>query len=248
LQRVIALSGDDIAIYGTCEGVVMPDVTFLPSAAGEAGMESTSQTLSVEIKPKFGGLPTCDTISSRDRPLKHRNSRYMLHQLYKTSQGKISEPSNYSPLDLFSGESSRMEAALHALFEHPQNNLALFLNGKRLLSDRHTTWCELVAAGVFSTEGGSSANVSGPCEKDLVAVLRSILGQEEVLRRLLRAQMMCPYDIDGVHFLHLLLLHGQSSKALTREEEDHDTCGQRTEALARLASLPRDEALAVLRS
>jgi hypothetical protein len=42
-------------------------------------------------------------------------------------QGKIQRLSAYNPLDLFSGSPQRMEAALAALFEEPQNNLRLFL-------------------------------------------------------------------------------------------------------------------------
>jgi hypothetical protein len=44
-------------------------------------------------------------------------------------QGKIQRLSAYNPLDLFSGSPQRMEAALAALFEEPQNNLRLFLGG-----------------------------------------------------------------------------------------------------------------------
>ena len=43
-------------------------------------------------------------------------------------QGKVKRLSNYNPLDLFSGEVQKVEAALAALFEEPQNNLQLFLD------------------------------------------------------------------------------------------------------------------------
>lgn len=128
-----------------------------------------------------------------------------------------------------------MEAALHALFEHPQNNLTLFLNGRRLPSHRGTNSYEEVL-------GSTNARPS----EGLIAVLRSILQQEEVLQRLLGAQMMCPYDIEGVYVLYLHLLHGSST--MPREDDDHDIYRQREKAIARLVSLPRAESLAVLRS
>ena len=40
-------------------------------------------------------------------------------------QGKITAQSAYSPLDLFSGDESRMRKALQCLMHNPQNNLAV---------------------------------------------------------------------------------------------------------------------------
>ncbi len=46
-------------------------------------------------------------------------------------QGKISACSAYDPCDLFSGDPARLRCALSALLQQPQNNLLLFVDGRR---------------------------------------------------------------------------------------------------------------------
>lgn len=52
--------------------------------------------------------------------------------LCKTShlQGAIKVTSSYDPLDLYSGDTGRMQRALLELLATPQNNLRLFVDGK----------------------------------------------------------------------------------------------------------------------
>ena len=51
---------------------------------------------------------------------------------FHLKQGRIKRLSTYNPLDLFSGDPLRMEIALAALLDNPQNNLRLFLDGARV--------------------------------------------------------------------------------------------------------------------
>ena len=53
-------------------------------------------------------------------------------------QGKITAQSAYSPLDLFSGDESRMRKALQCLMHNPQNNLAVH-SSKRGIAQVPTT-------------------------------------------------------------------------------------------------------------
>jgi len=83
----------------------------------------------LEIKPKCGFITRCATVRPEHRSLKHSRSRYALHQLLKLQQQQIESSSGYDPVDLFSGDAARMQAALAALCESPQNNLVAFVDG-----------------------------------------------------------------------------------------------------------------------
>eukprot|EP00210_Caulerpa_lentillifera_P002937 g2804.t1 len=76
-------------------------------------------TLCLEIKPKCGFLPTCHTIHPENE-IKKKATRFALQQYLKLKQKKINEMSKYCPLDLFSGDSGQMEAALKDLLQTPQ--------------------------------------------------------------------------------------------------------------------------------
>lgn len=47
-------------------------------------------------------------------------------------QGRATGVCLYEPLDLFSGDATRMRKALQALLDDPRSNLALYANGQRL--------------------------------------------------------------------------------------------------------------------
>ncbi|GIM04603.1 hypothetical protein Vretimale_9149 [Volvox reticuliferus] len=73
--------------------------------------------------------------------------RFMLHMLYK--HVKHGMPiSLYNPLDLFSGELERMEAALRSLIKSPSNNLIVFRDGIRIYG----------ATNVKAVNGGDEAH------------------------------------------------------------------------------------------
>lgn len=113
-----------------------------------------SQGLVFEIKPKCGYLPSAGTT---DNPVKTHYSRYKIHKILKAAeceQGrgrssyrvpKISYAeweACYDPLDLFSGDSDRVQkaaAALVADWRAGGNNLRIFHNGKALCPDSELT-------------------------------------------------------------------------------------------------------------
>ena len=59
-----------------------------------------------------------------------------MHQKLKLASGKILSMSGYCPTDLFSGDEECMEFALAALFQNPQNNLKIFLDGAPVFNEQ----------------------------------------------------------------------------------------------------------------
>ena len=60
-----------------------------------------------------------------------------LKQYAKLYKGEIDSISRYCPLDLFSGDETRMKDAIFDLFERPHNRFKIFKNG-RMLYTEHT--------------------------------------------------------------------------------------------------------------
>ncbi|KAF7337935.1 Inositol-pentakisphosphate 2-kinase [Mycena venus] len=96
------------------------------------------QGIAVEIKPKWGFLPSPTYLSDSTRPIKTRTCRFCMHSHLKAQQGeKVS--SGYCPLDLFSGDETRMKAALNSLWDAwsdsdgTTNNFKVFISGKKIL-------------------------------------------------------------------------------------------------------------------
>lgn len=113
---------------------VHPDYTYLPPILsqcnyknGEINQETLGSTYCVEIKPKQGWVYPADR--------RHPKCTYCLNQYLKIKKKRVLRLSKYCPLDLFSGERSRMKRALRNLLITPQNNLKIFQNGKLIYSD-----------------------------------------------------------------------------------------------------------------
>ena len=108
----------------TPHALLMRDQCFLTN------YDAKYPIIAVEIKPKNGFFN------------QHFNSQlcnFCVKQNYLSKTGKDGGlKSIYCPLDLFSGNLTRMESALESLMDIPKNNLRLFMNGA-LLHDENST-------------------------------------------------------------------------------------------------------------
>ncbi|XP_041774764.1 inositol-pentakisphosphate 2-kinase [Anopheles merus] len=139
------------------DGILYPDVAFLPKWLYPARVRDLSQdskisstpttthyqTYCVEIKPKQGWLAYefCDNIPLPPEPLSNgggdlRKCRYCLHQYLKLQKKSIAKISKYCPLDLYSGKPVRVLQAVKGLIGAPQNNFKILKNGKVVYDDK----------------------------------------------------------------------------------------------------------------
>eukprot|EP01062_Namystynia_karyoxenos_P045736 TRINITY_DN34069_c0_g1_i2.p1 TRINITY_DN34069_c0_g1~~TRINITY_DN34069_c0_g1_i2.p1 ORF type:complete len:900 (+),score=238.61 TRINITY_DN34069_c0_g1_i2:121-2700(+) len=136
----------------------------------------------VELKPKMGCLwPQCEVwaggrsaehwIGDVD-PLKQHCSRYCMQQVMKFEGRHVGLVTDYDPTDLFSGDSPRVYSAVRALFDVPQNNMALLRQGAK------------VAVG----------ELPGAERDRLAQAVVGALESSGVLPALLRAQTVTPVD------------------------------------------------------
>ncbi|KAJ2449936.1 hypothetical protein EV183_004595 [Coemansia sp. RSA 2336] len=148
-------------------GVLMPNML-------KPGNESA---VTVELKPKWGYLPTSSHICAANE-VKRRVCRYCMHQ-YLKHQGRGSD---FCPLDLFSTSQDRIVNALDCLVQSPQNNLRVFVDGKII---------DPLDAGEV------------PQWDSLKCVLAQILLQEQFLVKLKQLQKsLDPLDIEGLYPLY----------------------------------------------
>lgn len=243
LQEIIDLDKFEAEKYGSRRAVLMPDATLLPPSPS---LPKRSPTICVELKPKAGHITRCPTVHPKHASLKHSTSRYQLHQLLKVEEGTVRQSSTYDPLDLFSGDEARMAKAVTDLMAHPQNNLALFVNGKRenLTGQEGADRLDSAADALF----GAGAEGGGVPRSRLIAALVAILRQEQVLQGIAAAQKLCEYDIEGVYRLYCHYTGQEpvaspcASVCRTYDLPPHEA------AISALLDLPRHEAIRVLRN
>ncbi|KIJ44280.1 hypothetical protein M422DRAFT_30421 [Sphaerobolus stellatus SS14] len=160
------------------------------------------QGWAVEIKPKWGFLPSSMHLSAFTLPLKTQYCRYCMHSHLKGTLGEADSP-RYCPLDLYSGDEARVRTALRSLWDMwirsmgKANNLRLFNEGKAVNPTDGETMVNLFQKlhgthQVFNLEQFCGAFVEAAFPlimKDLI----SILGR---LQRTLD-----PLDIEGLREL-----------------------------------------------
>lgn len=223
IQQLSIASG--IEIDAACPALVLPDhTTFTPAQQRAAG--AFGPCICFEIKPKFGCMPDSSCIP-RHQDIKRRVPRFLLHQMLKYAKGKVPHMSRYNPLNLFSGEPSRVSQALHALVDAPSNNLKVFVDGMLAYGGQPSANSTLNAALISS--GGAVCGrdalaavlqcffPSGraPDVTLLIALLQEVLQREGVLQRLLQLQQQDEHDIAGVIHLYrrVLATHAEASAA-----------------------------------
>lgn len=95
------------------------------------------KVLALEIKPKWGFLPSeKDVKPAEAAAIKSKNCRYCLHQHFR---GELDEDAGYCPIDLYSGDETRVRKALAGLWntwsktDGKKNNLRVNIDGKAVL-------------------------------------------------------------------------------------------------------------------
>ncbi|EFJ46985.1 hypothetical protein VOLCADRAFT_105293 [Volvox carteri f. nagariensis] len=107
-----------------------------------AAAAAVATTVATEVPAGCSGHPA--GIHASD--LRRQYPRFMLHMLHKHVTAGV-PISSYSPLDLFSGDLRRMEAALRCLIRSPSNNLTVFRDGV-------TVYGAMCMKGQASGDGG----------------------------------------------------------------------------------------------
>ncbi|KAJ7217091.1 inositol-pentakisphosphate 2-kinase [Mycena pura] len=150
-----------------------------------------SQGIAVEIKPKWGFLPSPTHLSDLTRPVKTRTCRFCMHSHLKAQQGD-SVSLDYCPLDLYSGDESRVMKALNALWDAWKesdgavNNLKVFVRGNKIDPAEQHSILDMVSGATDPKEGLTSA-------------LLPVLINTPVLRTISRLQRtLDALDIEGL--------------------------------------------------
>ncbi|KAL4590731.1 hypothetical protein LXL04_003673 [Taraxacum kok-saghyz] len=175
--------------------LLMSDHSIFPHA-----VDGEECCISVEIKPKCGFLPVSKFIREKNSA-KKRISRFKLHQILKFHQGKISQISEYDPLDLFSGSKPRVLKSIKDLFLTPQNNFRVLINGSL----------------VFGSSGGEAEDTDSQIAESFEQTLKNIIKADDgtrtakflnlvgeavynsgIMNRLLEVQKLDVFDIEGV--------------------------------------------------
>ncbi|KAG1822891.1 inositol-pentakisphosphate 2-kinase [Suillus subaureus] len=95
--------------------------------------------IAIEVKPKWGYLPTECHLSPETVALKTTTCRFCMHTSFRMKQGDIG--TTYCPLDLFSRDEMRVRKSLGALWagwyesRGSLNNLRLFVEGRMAKPD-----------------------------------------------------------------------------------------------------------------
>ncbi|KAJ3333709.1 Inositol-pentakisphosphate 2-kinase [Blyttiomyces sp. JEL0837] len=159
------------------------------SSVSNANVTRTNATVSFELKPKWGFLPSALYLSG-DSLIKSRVCRYCMHEMYKLHEGKVQQTSGFCPLDLFSGVEERMMHGLRSLFQCPQNNLKAFLNGNKI--DLR-----------LDSDLNSLTNELNLTSEQILALLTRILRQEPLLYNLRQHQMkLDPFGVEIIHSIY----------------------------------------------
>jgi len=152
-----------------------------------------ADVLAVEIKPKWGFIPNPAHLSQETAEVKMATCRFCMHARFKAEDGV---PTQYCPLDLYSGDEARMRKAIRDLWNGwvrsngALNNMKVFVSGKMIRpSESYHSLVEFLSAGTEVHEALATA---------LLPLLRTpALKTISNLQRSLDA-----LDIEGITKLH----------------------------------------------
>ncbi|KAJ9567159.1 LOW QUALITY PROTEIN: hypothetical protein OSB04_003125, partial [Centaurea solstitialis] len=195
------------------------------------------------MQPKCGFLPSSRYILE-ENAIKRSMTRFKLHQSLKLQQKKISQISQYDPLDIFSGSKERILKSIQDLFSTPQNNFRVFLNGSL----------------VFGSLGGGKYRTNINNDKALEDALKFVIEADDGMRttcflqlvteaiyrsglldQLLEVQKLDVFDIEGA--IHAYYDVVSQSCEVCRELGEDRLSGR----YSSLHSLPLDGSLKIVR-
>jgi len=174
-------------------------------------MPPSQSCFAVEFKPKAGYISSSPLVHPQNRG-KYRRSRFKILQYLHYhgfitkgwSSSKSDEISKYDPLDLFSGDKTRVHLALEHLFECPQNNLKVtysnkcstLLYGYQASSDLHG----IALKNVFGVN--EYENSESKLATEIKKTLEFILESEDFLNKLVEVQKLDWIDADGAVLIY----------------------------------------------
>ncbi|MCO5584628.1 hypothetical protein L7F22_038559 [Adiantum nelumboides] len=206
-------------------------------------------SISVEIKPKCGFLPNSDFITAGSY-VKKRVPRFTMHQVLKLYKKDVKVLSQYSPLDLFSGNLERINQAVYSLFKVPQNNLRIFVGGSIVdaaVSDSSpdcANWQalnEALKSCIFSEDKIEPVEVL----KELVA---QSLHETTVLKNLLAAQKLDSLDIEGAIHAYKKIRHGKRTDFKLEIADESEKHGPSPEIADFLVGMSLSDCMQVIRN
>ncbi|ULU07582.1 hypothetical protein L3Y34_018946 [Caenorhabditis briggsae] len=225
MERIVApffdeqyLVGMNIRVHGTTiltnpkrlTSLQMLDATQLPTTISD---ESHSSTITVEIKPKQGFFQHHPNVN-----VAHCNNCIL--QIEKScGHSHFSEMYDFCPMDLFSGNYSRMHKAIHSLFLVPHRNLRIFIDGNQVHSDEKPLEEAVFSETLFPRNEATS--------EDLISALclalsgnqskkKFRLRNSSVLGQILRAQKVDEIGIVQAHAIYDRMDHHTKTALLDK--------------------------------
>ncbi|KDQ61128.1 hypothetical protein JAAARDRAFT_573112 [Jaapia argillacea MUCL 33604] len=161
-----------------------------------------SEPWAVEIKPKWGFLPSPSHLSPESLLIKRTTCRYCMHSHLKSLRGEATAEA-YCPLDLFSGDPDRIGKAIGCLWDAwvdqkgRVNNLKVFVEGEIVEPHDNTSMDNL--RKVFDHNQLDVQNVRSTFIQTITSILQStpVLATLSTLQRSLDA-----LDIEGLSSLY----------------------------------------------